>query len=126
VHDATNVYVTNTDYGRLIKIPVNGDGSAGKAAVIKEDCSTLVGADGLLIDQKDNTFIIALNILNEVVRIPMDGSSVTVLASGDPLVNPASPIIDMAGGKRRLIVTNPAFFAAADGGSPSIVSLPIP
>jgi hypothetical protein len=126
VHDSANVYVTNTDYGRLIKIPMNADGSAGTAAVIKEDCATLVGADGLLIDPKDDTFIIALNILNEVVRVPMDGSSVTVLASGSPLVNPASPILDMAGGKKRLLVTNPAFFAAADAGAPSIVALPIP
>jgi hypothetical protein len=126
VHDANNVYVTNTDYGRLIKIPINANGSAGAAAVIKEDCATLVGADGLLIDPKDGSFIIALNVLNEIVRVAPDGSSVTVLASGSPLANPASPIIDTAGGRKRLLVSNPAFFTAPDAGSPNVVELLIP
>jgi len=125
VHDTKNVYVTNTDFGRLIQIPIQADGSAGTATVLKEDCATLVGADGLLIDPKDGSFIIALNILNEVVRVSSDASSIETLASGSPLVNPASPILDVAGGHRRLLVTNPAFFAAADGGSTSLVAIPL-
>jgi sugar lactone lactonase YvrE len=128
VHDANNFYVTNTNFGRLIRIPIRSDGSAGPATVIKEDCAALVGADGLLIDPKDNTFIIALNVQNKVVRVAMDGSSVSVLAAGGPFANPASPIIDTsAGGQRRVIVSNTAFFTPADAGmSPGLVAFPIP
>jgi sugar lactone lactonase YvrE len=127
VHDTSNVYVTNTDYGRVIRIPINTDGSAGTAVVLKEDCASLVGADGLVIDPKDDTFIIALNIQNKLVRMAKDGSTVTVLASGAPYASPASPIIDTALGHRRVIVSNPAFFVAADAGlSTGIVALDIP
>jgi sugar lactone lactonase YvrE len=126
VHDASNVYVTNTGFGRLIRIPRNGDGSAGAAVVLKEDCATLVGADGLVIDPVDGSFLIALNVLDQVVRLSSDGSSLTVIASGAPLANPASPILDSAGGRRRLLVTNPAFFTPPDGGAPSLVQIPLP
>jgi sugar lactone lactonase YvrE len=126
VHDAKNVYVTNTNYGRLLKIPINANGSAGAAAVIKEDCATLVGADGLLIDPSDGSFIVALNVLNQIVRIAPDGGSLTVLASGSPLANPASPILDTAGGRRRLLVTNPAFFTSPDAGSPNLAQVLLP
>jgi sugar lactone lactonase YvrE len=126
VHDANNIYVTNTDYGRLLKIPVDANGSAGAPTVLKEDCATLVGADGLLIDPKDGSFIVALNVLDEIVRVAPDGSSVTVLASGSPLANPASPLLDTAGGQRRLLVTSPAFFTSPDAGSPNLAQLPMP
>jgi hypothetical protein len=127
VHDANNFYVTNTNYGRLVKIPIGADGSAGAASVIKEDCTALVGADGLLIDPRDSTFIIALNVQNKVIRMAMDGSALSVLAAGGPFANPASPIIDTSGGERRVIVSNTAFFTPADAGlSPGLVEFPIP
>ena len=125
VHDANNVYVTNTNFGRLIRIPIAADGSAGTPVVIKEDCATLVGADGLVIDPTDGTFIVALNIQNRVVRVTPTGT-VTVLASGAPLASPASVLIDKTGNQRRLLVTNSTFFTAADAGSPGLLALPIP
>jgi sugar lactone lactonase YvrE len=125
VHDTNNVYVTNTNFGRLIKIPIAADGSAGTPAVIKEDCATLVGADGLVIDPKDGTFIVALNVQNSLVRVTQTGA-VTVLASGSPLASPASVLIDTTGNQRRLLVTNSTFFTAADAGSPGLLALPIP
>jgi sugar lactone lactonase YvrE len=125
VHDANNVYVTNTNFGRLIRIPIAADGSAGTPVVIKEDCATLVGADGLVIDPTDGTFIVALNIQNRLVRVTPTGT-VTVLASGAPLASPASVLIDKTGNRRRLLVTNSTFFTAADAGSPGLLALPIP
>ena len=125
-HDANAVYVTNTDYGRLVKIPIAGDGSAGTPVVVKEDCATLVGADGLLIDPKDHSFVIALNVLNEVVRLSADGSALSVVASGGPLANPASPVLDTSGGVRRLLVSNPAFFTDPDAGAPNLVEIAYP
>jgi sugar lactone lactonase YvrE len=126
-HDANNVYVTNTDYGRLIRIPIAPDGSAGKATLIKEDCAALAGADGLVIDH-DGSFVIALNAQNEIVRVTPAGD-VTVVASGAPLATPGSVLIDDngAGGARRLLVTNTMFFSPQDAGlSAGLLALPLP
>src|SRR5262249_32756306 len=54
---ATDVWVTNTDHGALIRIPIAADGSAGSASTIVEDCA-LAGADGLA-RASDGTFVVA-------------------------------------------------------------------
>jgi sugar lactone lactonase YvrE len=126
-HDAKNVYVTNTDYGRLIAIPIAADGTAGTPSILKEDCASLGGADGLVID-RDGSFVIAVNAQDKIVRVTPSGR-VTVLAAGGPLATPASVLFDTnapAGG-RRLLITNTTFFAAPDAGlSPGLLELPIP
>jgi sugar lactone lactonase YvrE len=134
VHDtgANNFYVTNTAYGRLIQIPINTNGTAGTPIVLIDNCS-FVGADGILFDT-DGTLIVALNLQNKLVRVTLgpDGGAPTVadIASGPPLFNPASPIIDTNGpdGGKRLLVSSPAFFLlGADAGAyPNIAALPIP
>ncbi|HEY2515478.1 MAG TPA: SMP-30/gluconolactonase/LRE family protein [Polyangiaceae bacterium] len=126
-HDAKNVYVTNTDYGRLIAIPIAADGSAGTPAILKEDCASLGGADGLVIDQ-DGSFVIAVNAQDKIVRVTPAGK-VTVLAAGAPLATPGSVLFDTAGpgGARRLLVTNTTFFSPADAGlSPGLLQIAIP
>jgi SMP-30/Gluconolactonase/LRE-like region len=126
-HDAHNVYVTNTDYGRLIAIPIAADGSAGSPSILKEDCGSLGGADGLVIDT-DGSFVIAVNAQNKIVRVTPSGQ-VTVLASGAPLATPASVLFDTnaPAGMRRLLVTNTTFFTPADAGlSPGLLELPVP
>jgi sugar lactone lactonase YvrE len=125
-HDANAIYVTNTNHGRLVKIPIGSDGAAGTASVIKEDCITMVGADGLLVDPIDHSFLVALNALDEIVRIAPDGSSLSIVASGAPLANPASMVLDQAGSQRNLFVSSPAFFKNADSGAAnlSVIALP--
>jgi sugar lactone lactonase YvrE len=129
VHDANNVYVTNTNHGRIIKIPMAADGGAGVATAIVDDC-TLAGADGLVLDTRDNSLLVAVNIQNKIVRVPLggDGGAVgqtTTVASGSPLDAPASVIIDSATGARRLLFTNSAFFSG-DAGQPGLLALPLP
>jgi hypothetical protein len=51
---------------------------------------------------------------------------VTVLASGPPLANPASVVIDTVNNQRRVLVTNSPFFTAEDAGAPGLLELPIP
>jgi hypothetical protein len=53
VHDTNNVYVTNTNYGRIVKIPIGVDGGPGVATTLVESCGMLVGCDGLAFDTKD-------------------------------------------------------------------------
>jgi hypothetical protein len=126
-HDAKNVYVTNTDYGRLVAIPIAADGSAGTPSTVKEDCASLGGADGLVLDA-DGSFVVAVNAQNKIVRVTPSGQ-VTVLASGPPLATPGSVLFDTnaPGGKRRLLITNTTFFTPADAGlSPGLLELPMP
>jgi sugar lactone lactonase YvrE len=124
VHDANNFYVTNTNHGRVIKIPREADGGAGAATTIVDDCAFL-GADGLFLDTKDSTLIVALNIQNKIARVALDGGT-SLLVSGPPLDAPASLIIDTVGGQRRLLFTNASFFSPADAGLPGLLTLPIP
>ena len=108
VHDATNLYVTNSNFGRIVKIPIVADGGAGAASVLVEDCA-LAGADGLTLDTKDNSLIVAVNVQNKIVRVTQSGT-ISALASGSPLDFPASVVIDSVGDSRRLLFTNAALF----------------
>jgi hypothetical protein len=66
-----------------------------------------------------------VNSQNKIVRVTMAGVP-TVIASGSPLDAPASVIIDMVDGGRRLLFTNASFFSAADAGQPGLLQLSIP
>jgi sugar lactone lactonase YvrE len=123
VHDANNVYVTNSNHGRIVKIPIAADGGAGVASSVVDNCA-LVGADGLVLDTKDSTLLVAVNVQNKLVRVAMNGQ-MTVVASGSPLDFPASVIIDSVSGARRLLFTNAALFSG-DAGRPGLLALPIP
>ncbi|HZU82973.1 MAG TPA: hypothetical protein VE987_08660, partial [Polyangiaceae bacterium] len=127
VHDANNVYVSNTNHGRIVKIPMSADGGAGTASVLVEDCAALAGADGVVLDTKDGSLIVAVNVQNKIVRVSTGDGGTSVVTSGPPLDSPASVLIDsVPDGGRRLLFTNAAFFSAADAGRPGLLALPIP
>jgi sugar lactone lactonase YvrE len=120
-HDTANVYVTNTNHGRVVKIPIAADGGAGSATAIVDSCD-FVGADGLTMDPSNGTILIAVNAKNELVRVTTAGAT-TVLAAGDPLHSPASLVIDTSTGARRLLFTNATFFAGT--GDPGLLAIPL-
>jgi hypothetical protein len=105
-----------------VKIPLVAP--AGSVSIVKEDCA-LAGADGLVRDENDGSFIVALNAQNRIARVRADGA-VTVLAEGAPLDTPASILFYRSGGPRRLLITNASFFSAADAGAPGLLALPVP
>jgi hypothetical protein len=121
---ATDIFVTNTNYGRLLDFPIQDDGTAGAVTVIAEDCATLAGADGLVQDD-DGSFLIAVNAQNRIARVTPSGA-ISVLAEGAPLDTPASVLIDTTTGAKRLLFTNSSFFSAADAGAPGLLALPLP
>lgn len=122
--DGANVYVTNTNYGRVLAIPIAADGSAGAVRTIAEDCATLAGADGIAIDH-DGSFLVAINAQNRIARV-QPGGSLDVVLEGAPLDTPASLFIDEGVASRRLLITNSSFFSAADAGAPGLLALPLP
>ena len=112
---ATDVWVTNTDHGALVRIPIRADGSAGDATAVVSDCA-LAGADGIALGH-DGAFVAAINAKDELVRITQSGSFRTLVA-GPPLDFPASVVID---GKSTFATA--AAFVTAQAGHPALLEI---
>jgi len=112
VATASDVWVTNTDHGALVRIPIEADGAAGEARAVISDCA-LAGADGIAASA-DGSFVVALNVQDSIVRIAQDGTFRTLVA-GPPLDFPASVAVD---GKTTW-ATAAAFVTAQTGAGPA-------
>lgn len=119
--DASNLYVAVTDYGRIVRIPIMGNGMAGAPVVHAESCTTLQGADGIVLEAAGTMVVVRNGPSNTMSRISADGQTVTPIHVGAPLDGPASVTI-MAGATPQLVLTNSAFFSGATG-KPSVLSL---
>ena len=125
VHDADNRYVAVTDHGRIVRVPIMGNGSAGTPVPLAESCAMLQGIDGLALD-RDGTFLAVRNgPSNTMVRVSADGMTITPEHVGAPLDGPASIVIDAPGGNRRALITNSAFFSGPTG-TPGLVAYDLP
>ena len=98
-----NVYVTVTDHGRVIRIPINRDGTAGPEDIIFESPTELPpdqggnplnqgkprywGMDGITVGPDGKLYIVIVRT-DELVVLPPDGSSIQVLHQGHPLDGP--------------------------------------
>jgi hypothetical protein len=80
------VWVTNTDRGTLLRIPIGPGGAAGPIQTI---ATGLTGIDDLAFAGND-TILAALNTVSELALIRLDGTSTIVLTSADGLSNPTS------------------------------------
>lgn len=104
------LYVANLDSGRIVRVPINNDGSAGEPNVFVED-ESLIGADGITFHNQ-STLYVAVNSQDAIRRVNPAGKIKTVV-SGDPLDFPA----DVAFGTRargHLFVANFAFESAGE------------
>ncbi|WP_030239503.1 hypothetical protein [Streptomyces sp. NRRL S-350] len=81
------VWVSNTDTGDLLRIPIRDDGTAGPAEV---RASGLPGIDDFAFTGRGDALIAALDVPNEAVYVAPDGSHHTVLTAADGLSNPTS------------------------------------
>ena len=105
----TTMFVANTGNDTIVQIPVNSDGSAGKASVF---VNSINGADGIVLDKHDNIWV-AANQADEIVVINKTGKVIAKLADFDGvdehgvphgLLFPASPAFSADG--EWLYVTN--------------------
>lgn len=85
--DKENLYLGNLDYGRLIRVPVRYNGSAGTPVVVASD-PKLAGIDGFAFDH-DGTIFAAINGQDHFVSISSSGV-ITDLYAGLPLDGPSS------------------------------------
>lgn len=112
-------YVANTNLGSIVKIPINGDGTAGAASVFAgPSCDTLGGVDGIDVAPDGKSLVATINSRSEIVNIDEAGK-VTSVSLGAPLDNPAS--IDVSGSDA--FITNSSFFSASP--TPGLLVLPL-
>jgi sugar lactone lactonase YvrE len=102
-----NLYVTNLDYGTILRVPIRHDGAAGAPAVFASD-PRLQGADGIAFDD-DGALFVAVNGQDRLVSIAPSGR-LTVLAEGGLLDGVSSVAFGTRHhDKRTLYVASSAF-----------------
>ena len=124
-HAGTIMYVADTAFHQIIRIPVNPDGSAGTPALF----TTGINApDGIAVDRDDNLWV-AANQGDEMVVVDPTGK--VIAKRGDfrgisengtvkGLLFPASPAFSRDG--RHLLVTNLALYLPFAGASLAVDS----
>jgi sugar lactone lactonase YvrE len=92
--EGKNVYVTVTDYGRVVQIPIKRNGKAGEPKVIFEsepdkspEQRALFGIDGIKIGPDGNFYIVVIRT-DQLVAIKPGDSTHTVIVEGHPLDGP--------------------------------------
>ena len=110
VHDGA-VWVTNTNDGTLLRIPINADGGPG---AIKTVATGLTGADDLIFPGRGDTALVALDRPSEIVAVAPDGQWTVLLTAKNGVANPTSLAIR----GNTVYIDNAAFFL----GSPTVMA----
>ena len=84
------LYVSNTQKGRIVRIPVEPGGRAGTPVLLVED-EAIVGADGIAFDVRGYLYV-AVNEQDRLVRLGPSGGMETLANRADGLDFPATPI----------------------------------
>ncbi|SRR6266852_36189 len=109
-----DMLAANTDFGEIIRIPTNPDGSAGTATVFSGPTCNLWGADGVSMDNADNLYV-AANSKGQIDRVDPAGH-VAVLASGGPFSFPSDIAFGTGRGDRKdIFISNFAAFPTSSG-----------
>ena len=113
-----NLYVSVTDSGRIVRIPVRASGAAGEPVVVaKRDA--LRGADGIAFDRRGNLYV-ATSSTNMLLRLAPDGDLARVARRRDGLLYPTTPAFAGPTRPRRLLLVNGDFLGV---GAPNLVAL---
>ena len=107
VHDGA-VWVSNTDNGTLLRIPIDRDGGAGP---IQTWASGLPTIDDFAFTGHGDTVAIALDEDNKVVLLSDHRIVRTILSAGDGISNPSS-IVPLRGDT--IAVASTAYFTNSD------------
>lgn len=110
------VYVAVTragnETGRLVRVPVESDGTAGEPSTFLEGGS-IFGADG--ITARDGDIYVAANSQNRVVRVTQDGTTSTMANADDGLVFPSDVLFGPSERADSLFICNFANQSPEDG-----------
>jgi hypothetical protein len=86
VHDGA-VWVSNTDQGTLLRIPIGAHGTAGAVTTVAQG---LTAIDDFAFTGDGGTVLAAQNFVSQVSLVHPDGTHQTVLTAADGLSNPTS------------------------------------
>jgi len=118
-----DLLVANTDFGEVVRIPANPDGSAGAASVVSGPDCNLWGADGVAMDNQDNLYV-AANAKGQIDRIDPSGH-LQVLAAGEPLSFPSDIVFGTGRGERtQVFISNFAAFPTSTG-APGVLEMDV-
>lgn len=118
-----DVLVAITQPGRIVRIRVNPDGTAGAHSVVIEN-ELLASVDGIALDANGDIYA-ALNIQNRVVVIKPDGR-ISTIAAGGPLVTTTTLAFGHGASERSLFVCNNGhFFPGADATKTGLIRIDI-
>lgn len=81
------VWVTNTDQGTVLRIPIEHNGSAGPIATM---VTGLAGPDDFAFTGRGDALLVTLNAASEVALVAPHGTPSIVLTAQDGLSNPTS------------------------------------
>ncbi len=109
-----DMLVANTNFGTIVRIKTNPDGSAGAASIFAGPACSLWGADGVAMDNRDNLYV-AANSKGQIDRVDPKGN-IPVLAAGSPLNFPSDVAFGTRHGDRKhLFISNFAAFGGSAG-----------
>lgn len=122
--DRDSLIVANSQQPRLVRIPIEKNGSAGAAEIILED-PILAGADGIALDVKRDIYV-GVNQQNLLVKVSPDGSDIDILADASDGLDFPSTVAFGRGpaGKKDLYIVNFALFSGP-AGSPGLLRLDV-
>ena len=102
------VWVSNTDQGTIVEIPIRADGTAGPTRVVASGMAGDIGS--FAVFGRDDRIVAALTRSNEVVLIRRGAPPQVLLTAADGLSNPTA--VAVANGT--LYVSNGAYFTDSD------------
>jgi len=105
IHDGA-VWVTNTDRGTLLRVPIGPGGAAGPIQTV---ATGLTGVDDLAFAGR-GTILVALNTVSELAIVLPGGAHTIALTSADGLSNPTS--VALAG--RTIYIPSAAYLTQND------------
>jgi len=122
-----HLYVSNTDYGRIVRVEIR----AGKAAEVEvlAESDLLKGADGIALDNR-GTLYVAVNAHDRIATVDRYGS-ISVYAEGGTLDAPSSLVFGRGCRDQRTLYLSSFALYRANGfipgtPQPAIQSIPVP
>jgi sugar lactone lactonase YvrE len=101
------VWVSNTDKGTILRVPIGKDGAAGTAVT---KVTGLSAVDDFSFTGSGDQLLAAQNFVNTVSLVGSDGTHVAVLTSADGLENPTSTAVSGSA----VYVASGAYFTHTD------------
>jgi sugar lactone lactonase YvrE len=121
------LFVTNSEQGSLVSVPVLPDGSAGTPEIFAQD-PLLGGVDGIALDVHGGIYLPVI-AQSTIVYASPDGSSLEVIADGDDGLDWASSAtFGTAGDERTLYIVNFStgpFFGGTRTHGPALLSMDV-